>query len=216
MRGRIPKECKAHCFLYTPSSVVLNGSLMGKQNFAIGVILCAIGLVAVFGFACAQEPYAVPPAYQPRAIDEQTLNLYREQLRLGKAELALKILEKRQAIEDERQQALDAAAIIERIGDLDIKSPTYEKDRAEILARHVVGLDLAKDFIKQKDDLWEAQQMNHPYAAAATKAAYAEMAEKYHLTDGDLDAIDALPPGTVKYLDAAGNSVRRRCERQRE
>src|SRR5262245_51333000 len=131
---------------------------MGKQNFAIGAILCTVGLVGVLGLACAQEPYAVPPAYQPRTIDEQTLNLYREQLRLGKVELALKVLEQRFELEQKHHALVHGAEIIKRMAELDINDPNYELKRAEILSSNAEGLDLAKGYIKQKDDLWEAQQ----------------------------------------------------------
>jgi hypothetical protein len=58
--------------------------------------------------------------------------------------------------------------------------------------------------------------VNQRYAAAPIKAAYAEVAEKYHLTDGDLNAIEALPPGTVKYLDAGRNAVSADAAKGRE
>jgi hypothetical protein len=123
---------------------------MGKQNFAIGVILSAAGLIGMLRLACAQEPYAAPPAYQPSTIDEQTLKLYREQLRLGKAELALKILEKRFELEQQHDALLDGAYIIKGMAELDVNDPNYQSKRAEILSKHVSGLDLAKDFIRQK------------------------------------------------------------------
>src|SRR5207249_6374469 len=103
---------------------------------------------------------------------------------------------------------LAGAYSIKRMAELDINDPDYQVKRAEILSTHAEGLDLAKDFIKQKDDLWAAQQeTNHRHAAETMKAVYAEMAAKYHITDADLSVIDALPPGMVRYVDSAGKVV---------
>jgi hypothetical protein len=176
------------------------------QNFSTGVIVSA--LVGGLSLVSAQEPYSAAPAYQRRTIDEQTLNVYREELLLDKEKLLFKIQQDRFERDRKHDELLHAAYIIKSVAELDINDSEYQLKRAKILSEHAEGLDLAKDFIKQKDDLWAAQQKtSHRYAAGTMKAVYAEMAAKYHLTDADLSAIDALPPGTVRYIDSAGKIV---------
>jgi hypothetical protein len=136
---------------------------------------------------------------------------------LRKAQLVFEVVKARQAIEDQRDSLTHAAAIIDKMGDLSLNDPQYEAKRAAILADHAPGLKMAESYTKQKDAIWESQQKAAETADAATqKTFYARVAHHYGLTPDDLNAVSALPPGTVKYLDSAGNPVTTEASKGKE
>jgi len=139
---------------------------MDMQNFSTGVIVSA--LVGGLSLVHAQEPYSAAPPYQRRTIDEQTLNVYRDELLLDQEKLLFKIRQDRFERDRKHDEILHAAYIIKSIAELDINDSEYQLKRAKILSEHAEGLDLAKDFIKTKDDLWAAQQKANNRTAAAT------------------------------------------------
>jgi hypothetical protein len=138
----------------------------------------------------------------------ERMSLAQESRLLDKARLVFEVTKTRQSIENKRDELINAASIIDKMGSLNVNSPTYERDRAQILSNHTPGLNMAESFIKRQDSLWGAQSKAKGAAAAANqKAFYEGIAKNYGLTSADLNSVAALPGGAVKYIDSTGNPV---------
>src|SRR5581483_7372457 len=85
--------------------------------------------------------------------EAEKLSLAQQTALLQKARMVFDIVQARQAAEDKTQQTLHAAAIIQKMGALNINDPEFETKRADILSAHAPGLSMAENYVKQKDSI---------------------------------------------------------------
>ena len=117
-------------------------------------------------------------------------SLSQESNLLHKAQMVFEVVKARQAIEQKRDEVQNAAAIVQKIGSLATDSPTYWRDRAQILSDHAPGMVLAGTQIAKMDSVAEAYQKGSQMKAEAFAPANVGKAA-YDLTTA-VKAFDSL------------------------